>query len=472
MMANKYRNFLLIFLFINFGYFVYYCLLPDINPSNDAFYYMSVADSIHNGTGFYDITSVEPRPVITPQNGIVFVHEILICIGIYEPGYRFLAIKIIYYVGFICCIYFFYQIFSTFKVSSEINVLCLGIILLSAFFIKTILAPLNEGFYCFLSSLIAYLIICHNNDNNYLKIGVILFLSIASATFKLNGPLIVLSAAVAYFIINNRKLSLTYFIIFILSYVGVFALYELYRVDFSGMVSMTERSYSKEFIINKIIMIVTYTMPGIFLGISGRKVMIALPISIIIICFYLIYFKQSFIKKNFNKILIINYIILNILFLFIATGHDSRYILMILPFSLLIVATYFNNLNRLRLSLLVVLLLTFSISIFRLIFWDSVFFKNKPSFDYVRKNISEPYTLISQSSRVSYFIFAKRSDNLDKIKEGNGPIIVFGNEEYVKKTKKYISQKYKVIKTENLYKQFILAHRRDEIYNIAKIIIE
>lgn len=54
-MSGKQIKLLCIFCFINVAFFIYYYLLSDINPTNDAFYYMSIADSFYKGTGFNDI---------------------------------------------------------------------------------------------------------------------------------------------------------------------------------------------------------------------------------------------------------------------------------------------------------------------------------------------------------------------------------------------------------------------------------
>jgi hypothetical protein len=433
---------------------------------------MSIGDSLYNGTGFYDITSAEPHPILTPQNGVAFVHLFLLWAGLDNPDNRLLAIKIINYLGFLCFILVFYRIFTKLKVSSEITILCLGIILSSAFFMKTILAPVNEGFLCFLAALICYLVINYESNNSYLILGLIAFLSIVIANVKLNGPLIILAASLTYLLLKKQKKALIFLIIFFISCASIYALLEVLRVDFSNMRSLVKSTYTQDFYLDKIIMINIYTIPGVFLGISGRKMMIALPISITILIYFIIYFRQSMREKRFIKIYSVVYIILSIMFLFIANGNDSRFIIMVFPFTLLTIATFYKNTIYLRVSLCALLLFTLSISCYRIFFWDIHFFKNNQSMEYVKKNIMEPFTLISESPRYSYYIFNKRADNIDKITFRSNPIIVFGNSRYIDNITRLIKNTYKVVRIENMNTKFMLAHGEDEMYNVTKIVLE
>lgn len=126
-MTNNYKKIIIIItLLLNVSFFVYYTANSDINPSADAFYYLALADSFHNGTGFADITNDPPQPIYTPQNGIAFIHILLQAIGLHGADSRLLAIKFINYLGFLLLIYIFYNVFKQLKVSSELTFLSLG----------------------------------------------------------------------------------------------------------------------------------------------------------------------------------------------------------------------------------------------------------------------------------------------------------------------------------------------------------
>ncbi len=470
-MTDNQKKLLYIYIIINLGMFIYYCILPDINPSNDAYYYLSIADSFYNGTGFCDITGAKPQPVITPQNGVVFIHILLRTIGCHDPGIRFLIIKIINYIGFLFLVFVFYEILKKLKVSSEITIICMGIILLSAHFLKTIIAPLNDGIFCILTAMVFYLVIANENRDSFKILAIIIFLSIVLANFRLNGPLIILAASITYYLVNKTTKSLIYFIIFGISYALVYALLVLLKVDFSAIKELTKNTYSCQFFMHQALMTLIYTIPGAFAGIDGREIMIALPISLGILIYYIIYFRQAWKGNKFIEIYIIIYILLSIMFLQIMPGGPSRYIIMVVPFTYLTLATYFRDNNKIKILLVIILLLTFSISLARLVFWDSKYFENKKALDYVHKNIVKPFILLSEDPRYSYYIFNKSADDIKGITKDTKYIVIFGHETFIQSKIEEIKRITPVKNIEKSIAKVNTGLQGDETDYITKIIV-
>lgn len=470
-MTNNQKKLLSIYIIINLGMFIYYCILPDINPSNDAYYYLSIADSYYNGTGFCDITGVEPNPIITPQNGVVFIHILLRAMGWHDPGIRFLIIKIINYIGFLFLVLVFYETFKKLKVSSEITIICMGIILLSAHFLKTIIAPLNDGIFCILTALVFYLVIINDKRQSFKILAIITFLSIVLANFRLNGPLIILAASITYYLVNNRSKALIYLIIFCISYAMVYVVLVSLQVDFSAMKELTKNIYSWQFIIYQALITLIYTIPGAFVGIDGREIMIALPLSIGILIYYILYFRQAWKENNIITLYIIVYILLSITFLQIMPGGPSRYIIMVLPFTYLTLGTYFRENNKLKLVLVMMLLLTFSISLARLVFWDSKYFDNQKALDYVHNNIVKPFILISGDHRYSYYIFNKSADDIKGITKDTKCIVIFGHESFIQAKIEEIKRITPVNHIEKSNATINTGLQEDETDYIVKIIV-
>lgn len=260
--------------------------------------------------------------------------------------------------------------------------------------------------------------------------------------------------------------------IFGISYASVFVLLELLRIDFSGIKSLAAFIYSKDSIINQILWTFDYTIPGTLLGISGREMMITLPLSLAVLSFYIVYLVQSMKKRSFPKLVIILYILLTILFLLPTSGSASRYIIMVVPFSLLAIATYFKDSPKLRVSLGAALLVTLSISLFRLFFWDSIYFANNKSFAYIRKNIKEPYMLVSQSPRISYYLFNKRSIDIADINHGHGTMIIFGNKEYIDANINLLKQQAKIEHIDDVNHTIILGHENSDLYHIVRMQVD
>ncbi len=202
-MIDIYKKIFIITLLINLTLFIYYLANSDINPSIDTFYYLSIADSVHNGTGFSNITTDPPEPIYTPQNGIVFVHILLQSMGLHKAESRLFAIKLINYFGFCVLIYIFFNVFRQLKISPELTFLAIGILLSSAHFLKTIIQPLNEGIWCVLTANVFYLAILNESKKNYLNIALIGLSGIVLANFRLNGPIIILSIGFTYILITK-----------------------------------------------------------------------------------------------------------------------------------------------------------------------------------------------------------------------------------------------------------------------------
>lgn len=484
-MFDNYKKILITTLLINVTVFFYYLANSDINPSNDAFYYLAIADSLHNGTGFVDITTIPSQKIITPQNGIVFLHVLLKFIGLHGAEQSLSAIKIIYYLGFLILIYIFYNIFKQLKVSRELTFLSIGILLSSAHFFKTLNQPLNEGMWCLLITIVFYLAISNENKENYLKMAAIGLSGIILANFRLNGPIIILSISLTYLLLRNIKNSLIFFIIVIISYASVYLILAMIGTNYSGFTGFAARIYSIKFILAQPLLTVISTVPGNFLGISGRdlvyttqegflpisarEMMVNLPISILLLIFYGLYLRKAYGEKNFSHLLIISFLILSLLVLQVMPGGPPRYVIMIVPFSLLAITTYFNDSKKLRLFIKIILCFTISVSIFRLAFWDTIYFNNNKSYVNIRNKMSEPYMLISAAPRYSYFIFHKGSNNIEAVNENIKVITVFGNEAYDKGIIAGLQDKFKVDHIEYLDDRIITGHGSGEIYYTVKI---
>ncbi len=485
-MAGKYKKIFIVTLLFNAMIFTYYVVNSDINPGVDAFYYLALADSFHQGTGLANITTNPPQPIYTPQNGIVLVHILLQSIGLHNAENRLLIIKLINYVGFLLLIYIFYNIFKQLKISSELTFLSVGILLSGAHFTKTLIQPLNEGFWCVLTAIVFYLAISNENKWSLLKVAIIGILCSVLANFRLNGPIIVLSIALTYLILRDIRKSLIFFVIFIASYASIYFVLTILNADCSGFKTVYS-IFSYNFLINHPLLTLVFTVPGVFIGITGSKYMslygmgpwetllgtgkwlVTIFISLFIFLFYSLYLRRFIKIKSFPHILIILYIMLLVIVLQIMPGADSRYIIMILPFTLLAIATYFNDSSKLRLCLGIFLLLTISVSMYRMVWWDSIYFNNNKSYADIRNRMSEPYELISETPKYSYYIFGKPSKDIKDINKNSKYIVVFGMDEYNKKMIKSINKKFTIDHIEYLDDKIIAGNRRDTKFNTIKI---
>ena len=76
---------------------------------SDAFYYMSIGDSILQIGSALDMTSIPAQPLKTTQNGVVFFHLLFAQLGVGPEG-RLLCIAILNYVLHVSAVYPLYKI--------------------------------------------------------------------------------------------------------------------------------------------------------------------------------------------------------------------------------------------------------------------------------------------------------------------------------------------------------------------------
>ena len=86
--------------------------------------------------------------------------------------------------------------------------------------------------------------------------------------------------------------------------------------------------------------------------------------------------------------------------------------------------------------------------------------------------MSEPYTLISEAPRYSYFIFEKASKSIQDLNKETKNIVVFGRANFDKETLKILHKKLKIKHIEYLPDKIIATHGPDGNYDTIKIIAE
>ena len=437
---------------------------------------MSIADSLYNKIGFYDITETNLKPVVTPQNSIVVFHLALLYFGLNDPQTRLLIITFFYYIFYLGFVYVIYKIFDKFKVSSEITLLSIGILLLSAYLLKIMLIPINDGIYCLVTAAIFYIIITLDTTSgiNFNKLLIVTVLGIIAANSRLNGPLIFLSASLSYLLLKNLRRALLFLLLFCCCYCSVFLINYLAKFDFQGLARTNSHllhKYTVDFFVDKVINTITRTIPGLWGGWTGRQLYSMVPFSISIITFYFLYFRQSIREKDFAKIFTITVIAMNLIFLQIIPGYEPRYITIVLPLTLLAIATYFKNDIILSRCFTIILIVTVASSVFRLVYWEKIFFGNYETKKYITENITEPYLLMSQSPRDAYYVFNKRCSREANNSSGLKTAILFGSNEYLTAKIDSLQKKHSIKTIEYLDKAIVFGHEEGYVYHIVRIIL-
>ena len=142
-------------LLISFYSFVFFLLNKVFLVGSDAFYYMSIADSVLQSGKMENLTSTPSTPIKSPQNGIVFLYVLLSLLGISHRDGQ-LIIVFINYIIYLGGIYPLLMIAKNFGLKKELPLAILVGVYLGAWHIYRInLLAINDGIF---NSLILWLV--------------------------------------------------------------------------------------------------------------------------------------------------------------------------------------------------------------------------------------------------------------------------------------------------------------------------
>lgn len=460
--------------FINYLYFqpLYY------QPSFDVHYYTSVADSIMGGIGFYDIRKEVPSSVTTPQNGIVFVHLLLMKIRIVKQEARLAFIMSLNYLAFIGSSFLIYRIFTLFKIRALITFLTVSILMFSNHIFRLLLIPINDGIFFFLAMLLIYLIILNYLGNQLKNIVLIVLLSIVITHFRNQGSLILLCAAISYLTQRDYKKSFFYCAMMGLSYLSIHLFYIFFVKEVAGIEQTAKEllihSYNYNLSLHGILKPFTRTLPVLFLGFGDDKysfiVKYSFPVFFISYIIFTLWWVDDLRKKQIERIFLGLYVILNIFLLYLSS-FTPRYVLTIFPFVFLLISLRFQKFKLLRNVLIVYSIFFLSLSCFKLFFFDTIYNQNLLVTKNVQTQIPREYILISKDAGHSYFFFNKRTgDNYDNVLSIKN-VLIFGDSAFINDEVSKIASKYMIQESVSLSGAWI-ENRYKEEYKLVRIKIK
>ena len=446
---------------------------------SDAFYYMSIADSIVNYGEIRDITTIPSWPVKTPQNGIVFIHVILSLIGIGAKG-RILSIIIINYLLYLSGVYPLYKTARFCGLKKGFPLISLLSVYLGAWHIYRInLLAINDGIFNSLTLWFVYIVIKFIRDTDSLesssfykpaikKLLIIYLFVVVLIQFRLNASLLIGSAVISALLVRNYRASMLLIVgslFLMLSFISIYTLIiEVPSLNNKGIERLLYMFWTA-FKTYNIKLQLWKILPRLIAGLSG----LTNPLATLLFTLFplsMIYFGiKGIIQKNFSKVFIASICLTGLWFTL--SFPNARVIWYTFPFIFLILM----DLKRMRLvgytfGLLVLLrsLLQFNIG----------FEERGPSsklFLYIyEQNISLPENalLSSYQRRHPYFILKTRNylgnDSWEKILEQieapgkfmpklnwdlineHGSLYVLGDSTYIDSTLSQVSEIAHVMK--------------------------
>ena len=472
---DLFKNYDLISLsLIGFGFFLsLYSLYFFISNKyyligSDAFFYMSVADSLIQNGEMKDIVQIPSALLRTPQNGIVFIHALLSLLGL-SNNQHVIPIVFLNYFLYLSGIYPLFRIAKKSGMKNGLPLSALLAVYLGAWHIYRInLLVLNDGIFNSMTLWLIFLIIEYVFSNNISeqvflsrpdlsKLFGIFFLVILSVLFRVNAGLIIGSAIVGSILVRNYKAAIWFVI------ACIFLLISFYTVV--SLIEMSKSLPPHGYVIRLFKKTVDiYGLKGILWSILPRLVAALSPLSNFIATLFfalfpisMIYFLvKGFFERNFAKVFI-GLICLSGLW-FTLAHFNARNIWYTFPFIYLILL----SIKRIRLIGYAFVLLVFVQSLQQFY----IGFKRNPSselFLHIYENrISLPDDdplLLTRRARHSYFHFGigsyRVADDDDGSLDGHitfpkelnwslikekGSLFVLGDSLYIKSTCSQVKQ--------------------------------
>ena len=431
---------------------------------SDAFYYISIADSILEYGEMRDITAIPSFPVKSPQNGIVFVHVILSLFGLGAKG-RILTIVVINYLLYLSGVYPLYKIARWSGLRKGLPLIALLSVYLGAWHIYRInLLAINDGIFNSLTLWLIYLVIKFIREMDALEsislyksaVKEILILSLivmVLVQFRLNAALVIGSALISALAVRDYRASLflvSMCVLLLVSFLAVYLFIEVVRLENVG-----ERYFFPMFraiSISSIKLQLWKILPRLVAGLSGLTNPLATLIFAIFPLSMMYYGIRGLIDRNFSQVFIAGTCLTGLWFTM--SFQNARVIWYIFPFIYLIIL----SLKRIRWVGYAFVLLVFLQSVQEFYigfprgpeskFWLHVY-NHKIS-------LPENALLSTHRRRHPYFILGTRTylgnDNREAIRErfeapgifmpeltldlikDNGSLFVLGNSTYIDST--------------------------------------
>ncbi len=332
---------------------------------SDAFYYMSIADSILKNGEIRDLTTIPSFPIKTPQNGIVFVHMILSILGIGAKG-RIITIVFINYLLYLLGVYPLYKIARMSGLNKGLPLASLLSVYLGAWHIYRInLIAYNDGIFNSVVIWLVYLIIklAYDFDTGELRSAVFksmirgfsligLFVVIL-IHFRLNVTLVIGSAVLGALAIRNYRLSFWFSSICALLLILFLAIY--FFVEVVKFSDLSKYFYSLFTSINifNIKLQLWKILPRLVAGLSGLTNPLATLCFMVFPLSMMYYGVKGIMDKNFSRVFLASICITGLWFTL--SFQNSRMVWYIIPFIYLIIF----SIKRIRVVGYIIVLIVF-----------------------------------------------------------------------------------------------------------------
>lgn len=465
-----------VMVFLSFAIFYYYIFYnPHIlySRGSDAAYYISIANNLFAGRGLYDATSIPKTPIITPQNGVVFVELLLMKAGIRENTTLFTSVAIINYLSFLFSAILLYKIADYLEVPKLVSFFIIANLLLSINISTAIIIPTNDGIAFTLSLLGLFLCIQNQEKSSYWIFLLIFVISAIGVHFRLQNILIPLCCALACLMVKQYKSFLIYLLIAILSFSFIYVPYRYLIEDNSAIHSMLHLFLSRlqadslGGLIKEVVGGVAVLFMQFGEGKGSGFVEQSVPVFMVITGLIIYYCLSIVLRREYVSMLIPLVILSTIALLLLTAAPSYRYIMIIYPLLMVLLGSTFRW-KHLVLPFFAAYLLyglvIFTIRVERI---EPYFMEQKRQTELVMPLFDNHITLLSEVPRFSYLLFNKSSSSDLHSHDGKNDVLLFGTNEFVLRWINQINSESPHVRVTNFGRHWMFSLTQFELVKVT-----
>ncbi|PCI61307.1 MAG: hypothetical protein COB35_06930 [Gammaproteobacteria bacterium] len=450
---------------------------------SDAYYYSSLAESLNQTDHLYSLTTIPRQPIVTTQNGIVLLQYVCIQLGVDNAAER------LYYLSVLCFLVSLFSLFTIKKLLTDIfyygkvkTFLVLLAIALNTKWHTSLLQPINDVFFVFLAVFYIYIFLIDRIVFSK-KVIYFIFISLLITHFRMQALLVFFTAAIVCFYFKNYKEGITHITLSVVSILSVWVLNYFIVDDYSGIGSITEYFFNNltiDYLIDSFNTLTNSTLPILFFGTKKLSQYYSTLFAFMIFILFVAGYKST-VNHDKRMIFIFIFILLNVLLVVIFPSQTARYLLVVLPFIIILLLDFIPSIPFQKWFLGAYVTILFFLLSYRVFFstpdtsldegvglhFDIDYSLNKENSNKFKHKYSFEYDLVTETykGRVTYFLFDKSS--VDDQKTSNDRIIYAGTPvffEYFKK--KLLKEQVTILSEKESNLKFNLSHH---LRNDAKI---
>ncbi len=448
----------------------------------DSYYYLSIVESVLNGTGFKDYTTDPEMGVRTPQNGVVYIYLILHKLGftLMQEKLNVIAVLNSIFIGISSIMVS--KITKKIGIPKDIAFLISVSIPLSFYYQMVLLQGINDAPYILLTLIVLWVVINVKviTRTNFISLLVI---SLCINHFRLTGIFAFMTGMIHQFFMKEYKGVLVYLMLSIITLISLMLAIYILGFDLSGVSNRSSEifsSYDITFFLAHLKKTLFLNIPEAVVrltyftsGLSITYVFVGISLSGLVILSIFLALRTGFKSKNYAIVSLLSFVLMMLLFFQLHPAQPTRYILTVSILLPIIIAYSLTGIMQKYViyTMFSVWMILNVVQIYNTDLFQLANMRKNFGMTVTEHFSDKDYRLISYFPRLTYFYIHKRAEKIDKpdqLKLDKEAVII-GPKDFIKSYLDLYKQKYSTYDLNiTKYPFGYVGHKKAENYSIFK----